>query len=121
VNLGRAGADFGWPATEGPTSNPLYDAPILAYAHAASPTLFEGRAIVGAAFYHPPTLLFGAEYLGSYFFADYVEGWIYRLDTPNGNAAYAFAQIGGNPTGLTVGTDGALYVLYGTQIERISR
>ena len=121
INLGRAGADYGWPATEGPTTSPLYDAPILAYGHADSPTLFSGRAVVGAAFYHPPAVLFGATYLGHYFFADYVEGWIYRMVPANGNAAYAFANVGENPTGLAIGNDGALYVLLGTRIDRIGR
>jgi glucose/arabinose dehydrogenase len=121
INLGRAGADYGWPATEGPTTSPQYDAPILAYGHANSPTLFSGRAVVGAAFYHPPALLFGAAYLGHYFFADYVDGWIYRMDPANGNAAYAFANVGGTPTGLAIGTDGALYVLLGARIDRIAR
>jgi glucose/arabinose dehydrogenase len=121
INLGRAGADYGWPATEGPTTNPLYDAPILAYGHSDSPALFSGRAIVGAAFYHPPAVLFGATYLGNYFFADYVDGWIYRMDPANGNAAYAFANVGESPTGLAIGTDGALYVLLGTRIDRIAR
>lgn len=119
INLGRAGADYGWPATEGPTANPAYDAPVLAYAHGNSPTLFHGRAIVGAAFYRPATPLMGAEYVGSYFFADYVEGWVYRMHPANGNAATAFAQLGGVPTGLVVGVDGALYILIGTRIDRI--
>ncbi|MEX2177687.1 MAG: PQQ-dependent sugar dehydrogenase [Gemmatimonadaceae bacterium] len=121
INLGRAGADYGWPASEGPTSNPSFDAPILAYAHSDSPTLFEGFAIVGGAFYHPPSPLFGDEYVGSYFFADYVQGWVYRLDVSNGNAVYAFAQVGGFPTGLAFGTDGAMYVLVGTRVDRIAR
>jgi glucose/arabinose dehydrogenase len=121
INLGRAGADYGWPATEGPTTSPQYDAPILAYGHSDSPTLFSGRAAVGAAFYHPPAVLFGASYLGDYFFADYVDGWIYRMDPANGNAAYAFANVGESPTGLAIGNDGALYVLQGTRIDRIAR
>lgn len=120
VNLGRAGADYGWPASEGPTGNPLHDAPLLAYAHGPSPTLFSGRAIVGAAFYHPATPLLGAAYLGSYFFADYVEGWIYRMDPADGASAVAFALTGASPTGLVVGADGALYVLLGDRIDRIA-
>jgi len=119
VNLGRAGADYGWPATEGPTGNPAFDAPVLAYAHANSPTLFHGRAIVGAAFYRPTTPVLGPQYVGSYFFADYVEGWVYRTDPAGSGVAMAFAQLGGAPTGLVVGGDGALYVLIGNRIDRI--
>lgn len=121
INLGRAGADYGWPATEGPTTNPLYDAPLLAYHHFNSPTLFEGFAVVGAAFYHPDSALFGEAFIGDYFFADYVSGWIYRMDIANANAAYAFARIDGLPTDLVVGNDGALYVLVGSRVDRIAR
>lgn len=121
INLGRAGADYGWPSTEGPTTNAAFDAPLLAYGRSGSPTLFNGASVIGAAFYNPPTALFGAGYVGDYFFADYVAGWIYRLDLDNENRAYAFARTGGNPTGLAVGLDGALYVLLGTRVDRIAR
>lgn len=121
VNLGRAGADYGWPNTEGPTTVAGYDTPFFAYAHANSPTLFTGGAIVGGAFYAPGTNLFGAAYADDYFFADYIAGWIYRLDVPLAGGAYAFARTGGNPSGLVVGPDGALYVLLGTRVDRIAR
>lgn len=121
VNLGRAGADYGWPATEGATADPAYDSPLLAVAHDDSPTLFEANAIVGGAFYNPAIASFGAEYVGDYFFADYVAGWIYRMDVENGNAPYAFAHIGAFITGLGVAPDGALYVLVGTTLQRITR
>ena len=76
---------------------------------------------VGGAFYDPPAPLFGAAYAGDYFFADYVAGWIYRLDVENGNVAYAFARTGGSPTNLAVGLDGAIYVTIGTRVDRIAR
>jgi glucose/arabinose dehydrogenase len=120
INLGRAGADFGWPATEGPTGNPQFDSPLLSYGHAGGATLFTGGAVVGAAFYHPGTPLLGAQYLGSYFFADYVDGWIYRIPAVDEPVAVAFAQTAANPTGLVVGSDGALYVLIGSRIDRIA-
>jgi glucose/arabinose dehydrogenase len=122
VNLGRRGADYGWPATEGETANPAYDSPLLAVRHSASPTLFDANAFVGAAFYEPANPRFGAGYTGDYFFADYVLGWIYRMDVANGNAVYAFAQPSHeNITGLGVGPDGVLYLLVGTRIDRITR
>ena len=122
INLGRAGANYGWPATEGPTGNPAYDAPILAYrAFNPSPTLFSGNAIVGAAFYDPAVNTFGDAYTGDYFFADYVRGWIYRMDAGDWDTAYAFAQLGGNITNLLVGPDGALYVFIDSRVERITR
>jgi glucose/arabinose dehydrogenase len=38
----------------------------------------------------------------------------------NGNAAYAFASLSGQPVDLLVGIDGALYVLTRTGVTRIS-
>jgi glucose/arabinose dehydrogenase len=121
INLGRAGADYGWPTYEGPTTAAGHDSPLFAYRHEASPTLFEGSAVVGAAFYTPSTPMFGAAYVDDFFFADYVSGWIYRLDAQADWAPYAFAQLGAFTTGITVGNDGALYVLVGTRVDRIAR
>lgn len=121
INVGRPGADFGWPSAEGVALNTGYDSPLLAYRHADSPTLFSGLAVVGAAFYTPSTPLFGAEYVGDYFFGDYVRGWIYRLDAGAQWAPYAFAQMDASVTGLAVTPEGSLYVLVGTRIDRISR
>ncbi len=121
INRGSAGADFGWPATEGPTSMAGVTAPFLAYKHTASPTLFEGAAIVGAAFYRPGVPLLGAGFVGDYFFADFSAGWIYRLAAANEFAPAAFALNLGNPTNLVVGADGALYVTIGNRVDRIAR
>jgi glucose/arabinose dehydrogenase len=109
VNEGVAGSNYGWPSTEGPTSNPSFRAPIYAYRHSGG--LVTGFAIVGAAFYNPSNSTFPAHYSGSYFFADYVNGWINRLDPANQNAVYAFARIGNDIFDLAVGPDGALYAL----------
>ena len=122
INLGTPGANFGWPGTEGPTTNASYVTPLLAYAHFNSPTLYVGFSIVGGAFYNPATNLFGASYTGDYFFADYVNRWIYRMDSDNWNTAYAFARLDAGITNLVLGTDGALYVLVvGGRVDRISR
>ncbi len=114
VNRGRAGADYGWPATEGSQGtggSTGYDAPVFAYGHSANSTLITGFAIVGGTFYRPATPLFPAAWSGHYFFGDYVSDWIHRLDPANGNAVYAFARVGGAITDLQVGPDGALYTL----------
>lgn len=120
INLGRAGADYGWPSTEGPTSASGVDAPIFAYGHTNSPTLFEGAAILGAAFYEPANNRFGSGYTGDYFFADFGTGMVYRMDVATG-AVGAFASVGSGPTNLAVSIDGTLLVTIGTRIERITR
>ncbi len=109
VNDGIAGSDYGWPTTEGPTSDPRFRAPIYAYRHSGG--LVTGFAIVGAAFYNPSTVTFPSSYVGNYFFGDYVNAWINRLDPNDGNAVYAFARVGNALFDLQVGPDGALYAL----------
>jgi glucose/arabinose dehydrogenase len=109
INEGVAGSNYGWPTTEGYTSDPRFRGPIFAYEHGG--TLLSGYAVVGAAFYAPATRTFPVAYVGDYFFADYASGWINRLDPANGNAVYAFARTGNDVFDLHVGPDGALYAL----------
>ncbi|HEX5718789.1 MAG TPA: PQQ-dependent sugar dehydrogenase [Thermoanaerobaculia bacterium] len=108
INEGEAGANYGWPVTEGPTNDPAYRAPLYAYRHGPTPTT--GCAISGGAFYDPAEAQFPSEYLGAYFFADFCSGWIRRLD-PATKTAHAFATDIGGPIGLQVGDDGSLYYL----------
>ena len=109
INDGVAGSNYGWPTTEGYTSDPRFRGPIYAYEHGG--TLVSGYAIVGAAFYNPTTATFPPAYVGNYFFGDYASGWVNRLDPSNGNAAYAFARIANDVFDVHVGSDGAVYVL----------
>ncbi len=125
IDLGAAGANYGWPATEGPTSAAGVTAPLFAYKHsAASPPgsgsggFFTGHAIIGGAFY-PDSGPFPATYRGSYFFADLSTAFVARYDSAN-NAAYAFGSVGDTPVGMLVGADGALYVLTLDSIVRFS-
>lgn len=108
INEGEAGANYGWPVMEGPTTDPAYKAPLYAYRH--GPTPATGCAISGGAFYDPAEEQFPSEYLGGYFFADFCSGWIRRLD-PATRTAHAFATDIGGPIGLQVGDDGSLYYL----------
>ena len=100
--------------------------PLFTYKHsAASPPgsgpggFFVGQCIAGGAFY-PTTGNFPTAYRGSYFFADYVQGFIGRVDLANGNATYAFSNGLSQPVDLLVGSDGALYVLRRSAITRIT-
>jgi glucose/arabinose dehydrogenase len=69
INDLKKGANYGWPNSEGPTTNPSYTTPWYAYAHAGGD--FDDSAITGAAFYNPVSPSFPADYLGDYFFGDY--------------------------------------------------
>jgi glucose/arabinose dehydrogenase len=111
INDGAAGANYGWPNQEGTGGAPTYADPIYFYGHSSNPSQVVGQAIVGSAFYNPSTVLYPAEYVGNYFFGDYVQGWVKRMDIANGNAVYSFWFGVGPITDLQVGSDGALYVL----------
>jgi hypothetical protein len=106
INDGIAGANYGWPTTEGPTANPSFVSPRYAYANDASTC-----AITGGAFYSPPTMNFPAEYANDYFFADLCAGWIRRLDPAAGNAVSTFATGISFPVDIKVASDGTLYYL----------
>ena len=127
VNVGAPGADYGWPASEGPDNvSGNRTGPLWAYRHsAAAPPgsgpggFFVGFAIAGGAFY-PANGPLGAPWRGNYFFADYVSKFIGALDLSNDNAAYAFGNVSGNPVDLLAAADGALLVLTRNGIVRFS-
>jgi glucose/arabinose dehydrogenase len=110
INRGAAGANYGWPATEGlftASAFPSFTNPRFVYGHGNSATT--GCAITGGTFY-PDSGPFPAEYRGNYFFADYCSGWI-RVFDPVAGTARGFATGAANPLDLRVGADGALYYL----------
>jgi len=116
VNDGMAGANYGWPNTEGPTTNPAYVSPRYWYGRSA------GCAITGGAFYAPVVTMFPAEFVNEYFFADYCNGWVRRLDPANGNTVTGFATGLSSPVDLKVDADGSLYYLQrggGGQLFRV--
>lgn len=126
VNLGARGANYGWPATEGPTTASGIAAPLFAYPHVApvpagsgAGGFFTGCSITGAAFY-PASGPFPTNYRGSYFFADFCQSTVAVMDLANDNAVSAFATVGGNTVDLLVGTDGALWVLGRSALTRIA-
>jgi glucose/arabinose dehydrogenase len=126
INLGAPGANYGWPASEGPDNvTSGVTGPAFTYKHsAAAPAgsgpggFFVGFAIAGGTFY-PNAAPFPAPYRNSYYFADYVSQFIGRFDWIN-NASYAFATVSGDPVDLLAGADGALYLLTRGGITRIS-
>jgi glucose/arabinose dehydrogenase len=126
IDVGNAGANYGWPNSEGPDNvGAGITGPLFTYKHsAANPPgsgpggFFVGFAIAGGAFY-PATGPFPAGYRDQYYFADYVNQFVGRLDVAN-DAAYAFASLSDAPVDMLVGIDGALYVLTRGNVTRIS-
>jgi glucose/arabinose dehydrogenase len=107
VNVGVAGANYGWPLTEGPTTDPRFVAPLYAYRHGTD----NACAIVGGAFYAPAVATFGADYVGDYFVADLCGGFIRRLDPATGVAQDFATGLPGSPVDLKVDAAGSLYYL----------
>jgi glucose/arabinose dehydrogenase len=106
INEGVAGANYGWPTTEGPTGDARFRTPVFSYRHSTS----GGCAITGGAFYNPPAATFPAAYVGKYFYADYCAGFIRRFDPATG-ADTGFATDLDSPVDLAVGADGSLHYL----------
>jgi glucose/arabinose dehydrogenase len=105
IDEGIAGANYGWPITEGPTTDPRFVPPLYAYNHS------NGCAITGGAFYNPQTGQFPPSYTSTYFFADYCGGWIRQRD-PDTGVVTTFATGIASPVDLKVGADdGSLYYL----------
>ena len=70
INSGISGANYGWPAAEGPSSNPAFTNPIFSYDHTV------GQAVIGGYVYRGS----GSEGLqGQYFYADEVVGKVFTL------------------------------------------
>ncbi|MFC4313482.1 PQQ-dependent sugar dehydrogenase [Steroidobacter flavus] len=108
VNHVVAGANFGWPQTEGfaPGGVAGVRYPAYVYANAGS-----NCAIVGATFYRPTASQFPTEYAGRYFFGDYCSGFIRTLNPPAYSAATGFATGIAGLVDIETGQDGSLYYL----------
>ena len=112
IDEGFDGANYGWPTTEGHTTDPRFVSPLYAYQHTSGTPA--GCAITGGTFYNPLTTQFPGDYVGDYFFADYCGNWIYRIDVsgqPPTLITPAFATGIIAPVDLQVGEDGSLYYL----------
>jgi glucose/arabinose dehydrogenase len=114
INEGRAGANYGWPAVEGESSNSRFTNPAFAYGHDVD------CAITGGAFYNPPTTQFPTSFTGKYFFADFCGGTIRFIDPANPETARSFAGDIKNPVNIAVSPDGSLYYLARNQVAGAS-
>ena len=103
VDEGFAGANYGWPESEGATRDPRFRGPIHTYPVAS---------VAGGAFC--PTGAgagFPRQYQGKYFFMDFVQGWIKVLDPERPAKVEPFAAGLTRPCDLAFAPDGSLYVL----------
>jgi glucose/arabinose dehydrogenase len=108
INDGIAGSNYGWPLTEGATTDARFRSPLFAYQHGTSGST--GCAITGGTFYNPSTPQFPSSFVGKYFFADFCSNWI-RVFDPATKTAQDFASSVSGPVDLQVGSDGLLYYL----------
>lgn len=120
INLGRRGANYGWPTAEGSSSNPNFTDPVHQYKHVPSGP-YAACAIVGGVFYNPPIGPYPSSYVGKYFYGDVCGGWINYIDAANpGNGGSKFASNIGTPVDLQIGDGGMInYLTRQGQVRRI--
>ncbi len=115
INIGVAGANYGWPNCEGQCADPNVEDPIFDYGHTqATPA---GGAIAAGFIYRGNQ--YPAAYVEELFYSDYALGTISTLTiNPNGtvtNQPVEFDNGVGAPVHLVQGADGALYYVdFGT-------
>ncbi|MCA9129333.1 MAG: PQQ-dependent sugar dehydrogenase [Planctomycetales bacterium] len=102
VNLGIAGANYGWPDIEhGTPGTDAVTGPIHQYPQAS----------ISGGDFSDTAVDWPSAYRGKYFFADFVHGWIKMLDPLAPERAIDFAQGIRRPVDLRFARDGSLYVL----------
>ena len=108
-NATIAGVNFGWPGSEGATSNPAYTTPVYTYHHGPAGSDY-GCAITGGTFLDPSSTNYPSTYTGKYFFIDYCNNWINYLDLSSGVQKFNFASNLPNALNYVMaGPDGNLY------------
>ncbi|MEW4488712.1 PQQ-dependent sugar dehydrogenase [Thalassoglobus sp. JC818] len=101
VNRGVKGVNYGWPTVDhGPQpSDSQYAGPVHWYPQAS----------ISGGDFAPKE--FSSKWEGDYFFADFVHGWIKRLNPDQPDQVSDFAAGLRRPVDLRFGDDGSLYVL----------
>jgi len=105
INVGRAGANYGWPVVE----------------HGNMPQ-YKSSDYDGPIHHYPQSSLNGGDFCakgnswphlwqGRYFFADFVQGWIHSLDPDNPSDVNTFIDGIRQPVDMRFAPDGSLYVL----------
>jgi glucose/arabinose dehydrogenase len=121
INQGQAGANYGWPNTEGfaesgdtlPTN---YTEPLYVYENFGAQC-----AITGGEFYRPQTPQFPNTYVGDYFFTDFCAGWMRRYDIETDTVFDFASNLTGSLVDIETAPDGSLYYLdIGGSLNRIA-
>ena len=97
VNIGVAGANYGWPVCEGNCGTAGMTNPWFTYPHGG-----QDASITGGFVY--PGTQFPAEYRGGYFYGDYVQNWIQGCGSNRDGsiqAPFNFEPANGRRTGRT--------------------
>jgi glucose/arabinose dehydrogenase len=125
INDGIAGANYGWPTTEGPTTNPDFRNSLCAYPHPASSGLIGnsscgltpqttpalGCAITAGVFYNPSTQMFPGDFVGDYLFVDYCNNWIKRYDIATDKVLDFASNIPAYILDMDLASDGSIYYI----------
>jgi glucose/arabinose dehydrogenase len=101
INSGAAGANFGWPGTEGtfnPASFPNFTNPLYAYSRGSND--FQGFAIAGGAFNGV-----------NYYFGDFVRGWVNVYNSSNGQTSLFGRNFGNIVDIMPTASGNGFYVL----------
>ncbi|TWU62150.1 Soluble aldose sugar dehydrogenase YliI precursor [Crateriforma conspicua] len=105
INVGRAGANYGWPVVEHGDfpeyDDAQYDGPIHWYPQSS----------VNGGDFCPSDSAWPNSWQGRYFFADFVHGWIHTLDPDHPADVNTFIEGIRRPVDLRFSDDGSLYVL----------
>ncbi len=113
LNLGQAGANYGWPTCEGPCGTAGMTNPIFSYSHGG-----RDAAITGGFVYRGTQ--FPSAYQGAYFYGDFAQNWLRYLTLDASNVATSnnnFVPNNGaldspfDPIMLKPGPDGSVYYI----------
>ncbi|QDU27437.1 Soluble aldose sugar dehydrogenase YliI precursor [Anatilimnocola aggregata] len=104
INEVEKGKNYGWPLAEGMSDDPRFTNPLHFYPHDNG----MGAAVVGGAVYAGTN--FPEDYVGKYFFADYVRGFIKTLDLTT-REVETFTPDAFIPVDVANAPDGSIYWL----------
>ncbi len=112
INVGAAGANYGWPTCEGPCGTAGMTNPVFSYNHGGRDASVTGGFVYRAS-------QFPASYQGVYFYGDYAQNWLRYLTLDAGGNVTGSVNFEptdgtldgpyGDPVHIVPGPDGALY------------